>query len=153
MFACGFDLLVFLMSSPPLSKDRFREQCAAEKISKGAAFGRHTAGTTGAPTNVALGRKDLSRMLAVRDYCLRHYGIKLGEREARVWGRPDKGWKGMIRNLVLNRSVFYPRRVILLRVLPTRLIVRGDTCLFAMMCCVIQCMYYYCVCVTMMINN
>tara|TARA_Y100001001_G_scaffold157550_1_gene175850 strand:+ start:3632 stop:4888 length:1257 start_codon:yes stop_codon:yes gene_type:complete len=97
-----------LNSSPPLSKDRFREQCAAEKISKGAAFGRHTAGTTGAPTNVALGRKDLSRMLAVRDYCLRHYGIKLGEREARVWGRPDKGWKGMIRNLVLNRSVFYP---------------------------------------------
>ncbi|WP_141103813.1 CoF synthetase [Marinobacter sp. es.048] len=47
-------------------------------------------------------------MLAVRDYCFRHYGLKLGQREARLWGRPEAGIKSRLKNFVMNRRVFHP---------------------------------------------
>ncbi|WP_341582085.1 CoF synthetase [Marinobacter metalliresistant] len=71
-------------------------------------FGRHTAGTTGEPTHVSLTREELARMLGVRDYCFRHYGVKLGQREARLWGRPKDGIKSWLKNFGMNRRVFHP---------------------------------------------
>ena len=47
-------------------------------------------------------------MLGVRDYCLRHYDLNLGQREARLWGRPESGVKSWAKNFVMNRRVFYP---------------------------------------------
>jgi len=98
-----------LRESPSLSKKQLRAQSfnSPRKVPK-TKFGRHTAGTTGEPTHVSLNRSELARMLGVRDYCFRHYGLKLGQREARLWGRPESGIKSWIRNFVMNRRVFYP---------------------------------------------
>lgn len=97
-----------LFCSPPLSKQALREQDSQKPGQKAGKFGRHTAGTTGEPTNVSLSRNELGRMLGVRDYCFRHYGVKLGQREARLWGRPESGFKYWIKNFVMNRRVFHP---------------------------------------------
>jgi len=99
-----------LESSPSLAKQQLRNQSAQEQRRKrgSSRFGRHTAGTTGEPTQVSLDRKELARMLAVRDYCFRHYGLKLGQREARLWGRPEAGIKTRLKNFVMNRRVFHP---------------------------------------------
>lgn len=98
-----------LRSSPSMSKKQLRTQSARRQGNDGKSrFGRHTAGTTGEPTHVSLGRKELARMLAVRDYCFRHYGLKLGQREARLWGRPEAGSKSRLKNFVMNRRVFHP---------------------------------------------
>lgn len=70
-------------------------------------FDRHTAGTSGTPTEVWLNRRELSQMLGVRDYCYRHCGIRVGDREGRVWARPEKGLKSRIKNFSLNRQVFH----------------------------------------------
>ncbi|TYC62729.1 CoF synthetase [Marinobacter sp. BW6] len=98
-----------LESSPSLDKTQLRNQSAQKQRNGGKSrFGRHTAGTTGEPTQVSLDRKELARMLAVRDYCFRHYGLKLGQREARLWGRPEAGIKSRLKNFVMNRRVFHP---------------------------------------------
>ncbi len=47
-------------------------------------------------------------MLGVRDYCFRHYGLKLGEREARLWGRAETGFKSQVKNFLMNRRIFHP---------------------------------------------
>lgn len=73
-----------------------------------ARFHRHTAGTTGEPTDIFLNSRELGLMLGVRSYCLSHYGIRLGDREARLWGRPDSGIKSSVKNFILNRKVFDP---------------------------------------------
>lgn len=98
-----------LKNSPSLSKRQLIAQSAAapsEKIT--GTFSRHTAGTTGQPTHVSLSRDELARMLGVRDYCFRHHGLKLGQREARVWGRAESGVKSWAKNFVMNRRVFHP---------------------------------------------
>ncbi|MDL0429720.1 CoF synthetase [Marinobacter sp. TBZ242] len=101
--------LAKLFSSPPLSKQTLREQDSQGSGKKIGRFGRHTAGTTGEPTHVSLSRSELGRMLGVRDYCFRHYGVKLGEREARLWGRREAGGiKQIAKNFVMNRRVFHP---------------------------------------------
>lgn len=98
-----------LKSSPPLSKKQVRTQKQNGRKRNGISrFGRHTAGTTGEPTEISLTREELARMLGVRDYCFRHYGVKLGHREARLWGRPESGMKSKIKNFVMNRRVFHP---------------------------------------------
>jgi phenylacetate-CoA ligase len=98
-----------LEAAPSLSKKQLRSQTLQSKDKNGAAsFGRHTAGTTGEPTHVFLNRQELARMLGVRDYCFRHYGLKLGQREARLWGRPESGFKSRVKNFVVNRRVFHP---------------------------------------------
>lgn len=98
-----------LWSSLSLSKKQFRNQSDQGQEKRGkSGFGRHTAGTTGEPTQIRLDRKELARMLAVRDYCFRHYGFKLGQREARLWGRPEAGVKSRLKNFVMNRRVFHP---------------------------------------------
>ncbi|KPQ01351.1 MAG: phenylacetate-CoA ligase [Marinobacter sp. HL-58] len=97
-----------LFSSPPLSKRALREQDSQGRGKKAGRFGRHTAGTTGEPNHVSLCRSELGRMLGVRDYCFRHYGLKLGQREARLWGRPEAGMKSWVKNFILNRHVFHP---------------------------------------------
>ncbi|WP_338354867.1 CoF synthetase [uncultured Marinobacter sp.] len=98
-----------LRSSPTLSKRQLqaltsKNQRKNEKVS----FGRHTAGTTGDPAHVSLNRKELAQMLGVRDYCLRHYGLALGQREARLWGRAEAGFKSSIKNFLMNRRIFHP---------------------------------------------
>ncbi len=47
-------------------------------------------------------------MLAVRSYCYRHHGIRLGQREARIWGRAANTFGSKVRDFLLNRKVFYP---------------------------------------------
>jgi phenylacetate-CoA ligase len=97
-----------LNSSPTLTKKQLRAQTLKDMGRSGVAnFGRHTAGTTGEPTYVFLNRQELARMLGVRDYCFRHYGLRLGQREARLWGRPESGFKTRVRNFAMNRRVFY----------------------------------------------
>jgi phenylacetate-CoA ligase len=91
----------------PLTKSAFRESTSnAPKTASG--FSRHTAGTTGDPTHVLLSREELARMLAVRSYCYRHHGIRLGQREARIWGRAEDTTAARVRDFLLNRKVFYP---------------------------------------------
>lgn len=113
--ACGGTIsqLAEINRAPRMSKEAFREaagdseqQGSAKEV--GSRFARHTAGTTGAPTHITLNRTELGQMLGVRDYCFRHYGIRLGEAEARIWGRPDKGFKARLRDFLLNRRVYYP---------------------------------------------
>jgi phenylacetate-CoA ligase len=55
-----------------------------------------------------LSRIELARMLGIRDYCFSHYNVRLGEREARLWGRVESGLKSSIKNFVMNRKVFQP---------------------------------------------
>lgn len=101
--------LEVLRSSPPMSKKQLRKQSLKGQGHRGKfEFRRHTAGTTGEFTQVTLNRKELAQMLGVRDYCFRHYGLKLGQREARLWGRPDAGVKSRLKNFVMNRRVFHP---------------------------------------------
>ena len=68
---------------------------------------RSTSGTTGQPVRVYLDRKKLAMELAGRKLTYQDYGIDLGSREARLWGRKDaKTWKGRLRDALLNRRVF-----------------------------------------------
>lgn len=98
--------LVGVKSSPSLRKSLYRELGGSATGS--GAFQRKTSGTTGEPTEVTLSREELSRMLGVRDYCFRHYGVRVGDREARFWGRTEKGIKSGLKNFVLNRKVCFP---------------------------------------------
>ncbi|MEP4466720.1 MAG: CoF synthetase, partial [Marinobacter alexandrii] len=45
-------------------------------------------------------------MLAVRDYCFRHYGVKLGDREARIWGASVPNLASQIKDWLLHRRSF-----------------------------------------------
>lgn len=92
-----------LMASPTLTKARLREK---KKQSSG--FKRRTSGTTGDPIDITLSTEELSVMLGVRDYCFRHYGVRVGDREARFWGRADYGWKSNLKSFVLNRKICVP---------------------------------------------
>ncbi|AMQ87232.1 phenylacetate--CoA ligase family protein [Marinobacter sp. LQ44] len=91
----------------PLTKGTFRE-AANSGQNESAGFSRHTAGTTGEPTSIVLSREELARMLAVRAYCYRKHGLRLGQREARIWGRAANTLGAKVRDLLLNRQVFYP---------------------------------------------
>ncbi|MCR8915810.1 CoF synthetase [Marinobacter panjinensis] len=98
--------LAEINSSPLLSKGRYRKLNSG--TNRSGTFKRKTSGTTGEPTTVTLSREDLSRMLGVRDYCFRKYGVRVGDREARFWGRPEFGLKNNIKNFALNRKVCFP---------------------------------------------
>ena len=94
-----------LQAAPILTKNAFRR--SASKPGKAAVFHRHTAGSSGDPTNIWLTRQELGRMLGVRDYCYRYCGIRLGDKEGRLWGRPETGLKSRIKHFILNRRVFH----------------------------------------------
>ncbi|WP_165855279.1 CoF synthetase [Marinobacter sp. JSM 1782161] len=100
------DSLEGLRTAPVMGKKSLGKPSTGRKA-KGS-FSRHTAGTTGDPTHVELDTVELARMLGVREYCFRHYGVRLGMREARLWGRPNSGIKNRVRDFVLNRRVFHP---------------------------------------------
>ncbi|HIO03319.1 CoF synthetase [Marinobacter salarius] len=109
--ACGDEVtsLTQLYESPPLSKKALREQRDSKgRSTRHWSFNRHTAGTTGEPTHITVNRIELGRMLGIRDYCFRHYGVKLGEREARLWGRPESGLTSRLKSAVMNRRIFHP---------------------------------------------
>lgn len=93
-------------TSPVLTKSAYRESDLTASAS--GTFNRKTSGTTGEPTKITLRREELSRMLGVRDYCFSHYGVSLGDREARFWARADGGVKSRLKNFVLNRKVCFP---------------------------------------------
>lgn len=93
-----------LRQAPILTKQAFRESVPEHDLK--ARFHRHTAGSSGNPTDVWLSRNELGRMLGVRDYCYRHCGIRVGDREGRLWGRPEKGLKSRFKQFMLNRRVF-----------------------------------------------
>ncbi|MCW9010009.1 CoF synthetase [Marinobacter sp.] len=90
-----------------MSKADLRAMSAASST-VASSFSRHTAGTTGEPTHISLSRTELAQMLAVRAYCYNKHGLKLGQREARVWGRAANSLTAKIRDFLLNRKVFYP---------------------------------------------
>jgi len=95
-----------LQVSPILTKNTYRTLARASSVRS--RYSRKTSGTTGEPTKVELSKEELSLMLGVRDYCFRHYGVKLGDREARFWGREAQGLKSKLKNLALNRKVCFP---------------------------------------------
>ncbi|MBE0448835.1 MAG: CoF synthetase [Actinobacteria bacterium] len=97
-----------LSKSPLLSKQMLRVNAKKTNSYQGRRFNRHTAGTTGESTSISVIPEELGRMLGVRDYCFRKWGFRLGEREARLWGRPEKGLKSWCKNFILNRRVFHP---------------------------------------------
>jgi phenylacetate-CoA ligase len=96
-----------LPDRPPMSKADLRAMSAASST-VASSFSRHTAGTTGEPTHISLSRTELAQMLAIRAYCYSKHGLKLGQREARVWGRAANSLTAKIRDFLLNRKVFYP---------------------------------------------
>lgn len=91
----------------PLTKETFRNTGVGSGNAN-AGFNRHTAGTTGDPTHIVLSKEELARMLAVRAYCYRNHGFRLGQREGRLWGRSPKTFIARVRDFLLNRKVFYP---------------------------------------------
>ena len=91
--------------APCLTKQAFCR--SGSKPSRKAVFHRHTAGSSGNPTNVWLNRQELGRMLGVRDYCYRYCGVRVGDREGRLWGRPETGFKNRVKHFMLNRRVFH----------------------------------------------
>lgn len=93
-----------LESAIPVSKAILMERSGSGRKSQ--VFKRHTSGTSGKRTEVFLNREEISRMLAVRDYCFRHYGVRLGEREARIWGNTSSNYIDSIRDSLLNRKLF-----------------------------------------------
>ncbi|WP_295718465.1 hypothetical protein [uncultured Halovibrio sp.] len=95
-----------LEKAPILTKKDFIQSGSTPR--QKARFHRHTAGSSGTPTDVWLNRNELGRMLGVRDYCYRHCGIRVGDREGRIWGRPERGLKSIIKQFLLNRQVFHP---------------------------------------------
>lgn len=99
--------LAEIESQQPMTKKRLRELSLAHE-STSHAFARHTAGTSGEPTSINLSREELARMLSVRSYCYRHHGLRLGQREARLWGRSADTSGAKLRDFILNRKVFYP---------------------------------------------
>ncbi|KPQ30431.1 MAG: hypothetical protein HLUCCX14_02420 [Marinobacter excellens HL-55] len=96
--------LVELEQQSPLTKKELRER----KFESQYGFSRHTAGTSGEPTNISLSKEELARMLAVRSYCYQKHGLRLGQREARIWGRAENTLGAKVRDFLLNRKVFYP---------------------------------------------
>src|SRR5690554_7982100 len=89
-----------LVDQRPLTKSIFRES-VSNAPTTASRYSRHTAGTTGDPTHIFLSRDDLARMLAVRSYCYRHHGIRLGQREARIWGRAANTFGSKARDFLL----------------------------------------------------
>lgn len=69
-------------------------------------FSRMTAGTSGIPLTIYLDREAMSTQLATRYHVYKWYGIDIGDREARFWGRPERGKIYKIKDRILNRSRF-----------------------------------------------
>lgn len=67
---------------------------------------RMTAGTTGTPVTVFVDRDTVSWQLATRYFLFGWHGIRIGDREARFWGRPLQGIGFKLKDLLLNRKRF-----------------------------------------------
>jgi phenylacetate-CoA ligase len=67
---------------------------------------RSTAGTTGTPLSVAVDKEAHAWQLATRYFLFGWYGIRIGDREARFWGRPLSGISCNIKDALLNRKRF-----------------------------------------------
>lgn len=87
-----------------MDKEKLREG----GVSKGTSFRRHTSGTTGRRTEVFLNRKELGTLLAIRDLCYRSCGIRLGDREARLWNYEKSSLTTSMKSFLLNRKTFTP---------------------------------------------
>lgn len=89
-----------------LSKKNLNERSARITQSR-YMVSRYTSGTSGIRTKVFLTKSEMSRLLAVRDYCFRFYGTRLGDREARLWGTRSKSIGSRIKDWFLHRKSFY----------------------------------------------
>lgn len=94
------------LESAPLLTKHALNQVTRCKQQPPLAISRFTSGTSGTRTQVFINREELGRMLAVRDYCFRHYGVKLGEREARLWGGRNFSAASRIKDWLLHRKTF-----------------------------------------------
>jgi len=75
---------------------------------EGPAFAiRKTSGTTGQPVEVLVDREAYAWSVAARYRCEQWHSIKIGDRQARLWGRPHdrrSRWRQSIRDLSLGRK-------------------------------------------------
>lgn len=95
-----------LDNAVPISKDILKKR-GAQKSTLSFIVSRHTSGTTGTRTKVFLTKPEMSRLLAVRDYCFRFNGVRLGDREARLWGARSQSFGSRIKDWLLHRKSFY----------------------------------------------
>ncbi len=102
--ALGTDISSYLNSHPLLTKQDF----IRDNETRGTAFvTRKTSGSSGIPMVLTFSRQQIADQQAVRQYCYQQVGIRLGEREARFWGRKEtQGLKQRIKNLILHRKLF-----------------------------------------------
>ena len=79
----------------------------------GPQFERRTAGTSGLPSVVLASCQAQAAALAARYRCYGWYGLKLGDREARFWGRPIQRATvaSELKRAVLNRVGFDYRHI------------------------------------------
>lgn len=67
---------------------------------------RKTSGASGIPLVLNFSRQQIADQQAIRQLCYQKVGIRLGEREARFWGRDEKRINDRIIHFILNRKIF-----------------------------------------------
>ncbi|RJP20686.1 MAG: phenylacetate--CoA ligase family protein [Candidatus Abyssobacteria bacterium SURF_5] len=98
-----FDILARL---PIVSKADIREDISLFRDSKYTPFWRSTSGSTGLPFRFCKDRPSLLQMDAAMHAVYSWYGIEIGDRQARIWGRalrPRQRMAQGVKDLLLNR--------------------------------------------------
>ena len=107
---CGMNInsLKDLSTLPTLNKTILNELnlCDISTGIENATIIRRTTGTTGKPVTVYVDKESLAWQLATRYHFYKWYGIEPGDREARFWGRPLKGYSFKVQDYLLNRRRF-----------------------------------------------
>ena len=93
---------------PILDRDYLRLENSKNILTENTKYSvkRRTTGTSGKPITVFLNEEALAWQLSTRYHFYRWYGIEIGDREARFWGRPLKGKLFKIQDYLLNRKRF-----------------------------------------------
>lgn len=106
----GISSIADFLSLPILEKEKLR---SAQRMSIGPHNSkyiatRRTSGTTGEAICIYLNEEALAAQLAARALFFENCGLRLGDREARLWGRRERrtSLKPRLKNFALNRKVF-----------------------------------------------
>jgi len=100
------DKISFLLGSLKVKTKSDYQKFEFSSDVKKSLISRETSGTTGTPLKFFYSKATIAHQLAVRKYCLSLFGIELGEKEARFWGRKEDSFKSNIKNMILNRKIF-----------------------------------------------
>lgn len=97
----------------PMLEKRELADLQASVSPRGSRWVRRTAGTSGQPMTVLASNAAQAAALAARYRCYGWYGLRLGDREARFWGRPIErdSAASILRRTLLNRIPFDYRHV------------------------------------------